>query len=244
MRALSSEGIIIVWERGQGLASVDQALVILTLACPDRSRDELAALSIGRRDALLLDVREQTIGQSLEGFADCPRCSAQLEFKTRVSDLRAEAESDVEQKEFKMRESGFRLRFRLPDSRDLAAVAGCENVEAASSLIARRCVIEAALDGRPVAFEKLTEKILEKLASRMSECDPQSDVNLSLVCSACGNQWHVIFDIASFFMEEINTLARRLLRETHLLARAYGWRESDILAMSARRRAFYLEIVS
>ena len=42
---------------------------------------------------------------------------------------------------------------------------------------------------------------------------------------------------------ELATQAKRLLREVHFLARAYGWREADILAMSARRRQAYLEMV-
>jgi hypothetical protein len=29
----------------------------------------------------------------------------------------------------------------------------------------------------------------------------------------------------------------------HLLARAYGWRETDILALSARRRQSYIELI-
>jgi hypothetical protein len=33
------------------------------------------------------------------------------------------------------------------------------------------------------------------------------------------------------------------MREVHRLARVYGWREADILSMSASRRQFYLEMV-
>jgi hypothetical protein len=40
----------------------------------------------------------------------------------------------------------------------------------------------------------------------------------------------------------LTTWVRRLLREVHTLALAYGWREADILNMSARRRRFYLEM--
>jgi hypothetical protein len=38
--------------------------------------------------------------------------------------------------------------------------------------------------------------------------------------------------------------AQRLLMEVHLLARAYSWRESDILAMSPARRNAYLQQVA
>ncbi|HEX2516118.1 MAG TPA: phage baseplate protein, partial [Chloroflexota bacterium] len=39
------------------------------------------------------------------------------------------------------------------------------------------------------------------------------------------------------------TRARRLLREVHTLARAYGWREAEILALPGRRRQTYLDLV-
>ncbi len=53
-----------------------------------------------------------------------------------------------------------------------------------------------------------------------------------------------MFDVVSFFWSEICVQAKRLLREVHTLARAYGWREADILNMSTARRQFYLEMVT
>jgi hypothetical protein len=52
-----------------------------------------------------------------------------------------------------------------------------------------------------------------------------------------------VFDIISFFWTELDSLARRLLQDVHVLAKAYSWREADILSMSATRRQFYLEMV-
>jgi hypothetical protein len=64
-----------------------------------------------------------------------------------------------------------------------------------------------------------------------------------LRCPACKASQQVLFDIAAFFWSEIGACAKRLLREIHLLARAYCWREADILAMSAWRRECYLAMV-
>jgi hypothetical protein len=50
------------------------------------------------------------------------------------------------------------------------------------------------------------------------------------------------FDIEEYFWVEVAARAMRILREIHILARAYGWREADILAMSTRRRQAYLEL--
>jgi hypothetical protein len=78
----------------------------------------------------------------------------------------------------------------------------------------------------------------------MAECDPQAEVLLDLACPACDHRWPLLFDATAYLWAEIAVHARRLLREVHLLARAYGWREADVLALSAARRSYYLDLVS
>src|SRR5689334_22440382 len=103
MRALSAQEIIGVWELSQHQTPIDKALTILAIACPDRSPEELAALSIGQRDLRLLLVRERTIGPSLQSVTECPHCHERLEFGTTVRDICVDAVSD-EHKEFTLRE--------------------------------------------------------------------------------------------------------------------------------------------
>ena len=69
-------------------------------------------------------------------------------------------------------------------------------------------------------------------------------MRFSLTCQGCGHEWAAVFDIVTFFWAELVAQAKRLLREVHQLARAYGWRESEILAMSSQRRHTYLELVN
>ena len=91
----------------------------------------------------------------------------------------------------------------------------------------------------PVAREALEAA----LARTVAECDPQADIDLELTCPACGAQWRTPFDITGFLWRELEAWAMRTLRETHLLASAYGWSEADILALSAWRRQHYLDLV-
>ncbi len=48
------------------------------------------------------------------------------------------------------------------------------------------------------------------------------------------------FDIASYLWNGIEQRARRLLDDIHALAQAYGWSETDILALDETRRATYV----
>jgi hypothetical protein len=88
------------------------------------------------------------------------------------------------------------------------------------------------------------EAILAEIETRMTEADPQSDVVLEFACDACRHDWTTTFDIGHFLWEEISARAARLLLDVHLLARAYGWTESEVLMLSDARRAAYIDMVS
>ncbi len=108
-------------------------------------------------------------------------------------------------------------------------------------LLARRCIVEAD-GGNAMAEQELSESMVERIAERLSEADPKAEQLIKLSCAACGCEWRLTLEIERFLWVKINALAKRLLREVHGLARAYCWREADILAMSAARRQFYLEM--
>jgi hypothetical protein len=103
-----------------------------------------------------------------------------------------------------------------------------------------RCVIEARWNDEPVEASELPQEIAEAATRQMAASDPQADMRIALDCQACQHRWEEVFDIVSFFWIEIDAWARRLLREVHVLAAAYGWRESDVLTLSPARRQIYL----
>ena len=244
MHPLSEHEILHAWERGQGQHHVERALTLLAAAYPDMTADELATISIGQRDARLLTLRERTFGPTLNGSTECPQCAERLEVALAVPDIRVEPDRHEKGEVLELVTKDLLLRFRLPDSRDLAAVAGCDDAAAARRLLLQRCLVQASRDGMPVPDHELPEEALARVAARMAECDPQAEVLLDLDCPGCGHRWQIAFDIAPFFWAEISAQARRLLGEVHTLARAYGWREADILSMSRARRQLYLEMVT
>src|SRR3954465_1234779 len=128
MQALSARDLLLVWESGQGRRPVDRALLILGAAFPGVARAELRALTVGRRDELLLTVRERTFGGALSCSVRCPSCGDALQFSIDVEPLRSEPAA---QGEVDVEKDGYRIRARLPTSDDLsAAVAAGDLVEA------------------------------------------------------------------------------------------------------------------
>ncbi|NEP18600.1 MAG: phage baseplate protein [Leptolyngbya sp. SIO4C1] len=243
MRPLSAHTLLRAWEIGRRQHPIDRALTLLSLTCPEKSAAELVSLSVGQRDAQLLTLRELTFGSVLNGMADCPHCREQLEFSLSVSDICFGVPEPLPP-QYQLETEGLMLQFRLPNSQDLAAIAACPDLEAANAQLIQRCLLQASsTEGEAISYQDLPTPALAQLTEKMAECDPQADVFLPLTCVACGHSWQGIFDIVTFFWTELNAQAHRLLQEVHLLARFYGWREADILSMSAARRQLYLDMV-
>ena len=247
MQPLTDDTVLRVWEVGARQHPIDRALTILGAAFPEVRRERLATLSVGHRDAAVLSVRRATFGPTLRGFVECPACGERLEFEMETDGLRAGAYPDPgdegERPVDAFALDDYAIRFRLPTSGDLAAIAADADPTAARQTLARRCLVEAARDGAPVAFEDLPDGAIAELARRIVERDPQAEVLLDLLCPACGGRWQDPFDIVDFFWAELAVGAKRLLREVHGLARGYGWREVDVLAMTAWRRRHYLDLL-
>ncbi|MBE9199616.1 MULTISPECIES: phage baseplate protein [unclassified Nodularia (in: cyanobacteria)] len=242
MRSLSAQNMLQIWETGQNQHPIDRAMTMLSFAYPEKSVDELASLSIGQRDTSLLTLREITLGDKMESYAECPQCAERLEFTVNVADIRLTEPIPAINQEYLLTSGNLQLRFRLPNSKDLAAVVGYQDVNKARYLIGQRCVLEVNRDGVALDDKELSPDLMTLLAQQMAECDPQAEILLNLTCPACNHHWQILFDIVAFFWSEISVQAKRLLREVHTLARFYGWREADILAMSAVRRQFYLDL--
>lgn len=227
---------------------LDRALTMLLAHEPEMTRDRLAALSIARRDEHLFNIREQLFGPILKAFTQCPECSEKLDFTMSTADIRAlnKNENDPGEKEkpLEIAAEGMTMSFRLPDSRDLAAAAGCDDVHTARSLIVQRCVQKAISNGKPVNTLQLPPEAVTALTHQMAQYQQEAEVILDLQCPACSHKWQIVFDIASFVWTEISAKARRLLGEIHTLAFAYKWSEADILSLSPLRRQFYLEAVT
>lgn len=238
MRPLSARDIVQAWEWGQEQHPIDRALLLLTLAQPELSLTQAATLTVGQRNVRLLMLREQTLGPRLNGVATCPLCQTTLEFALDVHDIRG-PEPAVTRGQIEA--GGCTVHFRLPTSADLATIVGLPDAGSARRQLVERCVDAASTRGAVVAASDLPETVLATVLQAMRELDPEAETRFDLICAACGHLWSALFDIASFFWAEIQALAQRLLQDVITLARTYGWREVDILAMSNARRTYYLE---
>jgi uncharacterized protein (UPF0212 family) len=239
MRAPDQAAILDAWERGLGHRSPTRAL--LDAAIPETGEAALAALPLGTRNRLLLDLREVLFGPQLNAIADCPDCGERLETQFSVEAIRDPAVA-APPAEIALEAGGLTLRCRLPATVDLLAIpAGADPADARDILLAR-CVVEACgADGHPVAGQ-LTDAAAAQVSNALAAADPQAAIDLALECPSCGARFAAALDIAGWLVAEVHAWAQRMLGEVAVLARAFGWREADVLALSTARRRAYLEL--
>ncbi len=251
MRSLSAAELLALRERGRSATLLDRALLLLGAAEPDAKPEALVRLSIGRRDGRLLALRERTFGPELACVACCPGCGASLEMSLPVEALLASGGSGEDdavgaegERALEVDAGGYRVRFRLPASADLAAAGNAPRED-----LLARCILEVVPQGGEAGSDRaqpdhwhLPPEVVAAVVRGMEEADPLADLRLNLSCPECGEQWLAPFDIVSFFWSEIEAWAERVLREVHALASAYGWSEAEVLTLSPWRRQVYLEL--
>ena len=230
MQRLSAEKILAVWEAGRPQHALDRALTILAAASPEASREALADLSIGERDARLLQLRTLVLGPRAEGFAECPRCAERVEFPLDTAAFTPRPEGRLPRVQTLCDEiemNGSTVRFRLPTSRDLAEVVAAPDSSQGLRRLVASCVFTPnELPTLPdESCRKPSAAPCSKPIRRRKSCSVLP-VPLAAMSGNC-------FSISRNFSGP--RLPRRrsasCARST-LLARAYGWTEREILRPS------------
>jgi len=242
MRPLSAAQLLDAWERGLSEPTCTRSLPLLAAASPDFSPDALAMLSIGERDRSLLTLRVWTFGSEVAAVTRCSGCGEALEWTVDAANLNL-ADEAQSVGELTVEVGGYCVRFRVPNTMDLASITGCKNAASARLKLLENCITSAQLEGEDISPTTLPDAVTRDVAAQMAEADPQAQLEVDLSCPACGQHWQALFDIESFFWSEIGAWAQRMLSEVHVLARAYGWSEKQILSLSPWRRQAYLSLV-
>ncbi|MFE7559789.1 hypothetical protein [Kitasatospora sp. NPDC057500] len=239
METTGQAALLATWEAGLAAGRTGRALLLHTVARPDAGAEELLAVPLGQRDAELFGLRAELFGERLAMRIGCPGCREEMEFTFDAGQVTGAAPPATGPLRVEL--DGWRVGFRPATPGDLAAA---ERAPAglARAVLLERCVLTAEHDGRPVAARQLPEPVQQRMAEAASAADPCADVRLNLSCPGCGGHALAELDIASYLWEELDDWARATLLDVHLLATAYGWNETEILALTPLRRRHYLEL--
>ena len=235
MHTLNASGLLDMWEQGCNLAPPQRTLAMLVFADPKARREELMTLSLGRCNARLLRLREELFGSQLDFVAPCPACASVVEATLDSTRLARDAPVLHTQT---VRLDAHSVVLRAPQLGDLFDLPR-DPVTARHALVSR-CVADGSDAERNGA--SFAPAAIDAISAALAASDAAGSIELALECPDCSQRWLAAFDIATFLWHEIDVWARRTLREVHALARAYAWREPDVLALSPTRRQIYLEL--
>lgn len=246
MIAASAPGLLRVWEAQQRAHPVVQALHLLAEAWPERGWNAWLHASVGERDAALLSLHESLFGDELHTSTACPHCGERLESSFSVADIRSGTPTQPRSPPtLCLQKQGYAINYRLPTSDDLLQITSPRHAaEDAALRLMRRCVSRAQHGADEIDVAALPEALVTSLGADMARHDPDAQVQVGLVCPACGEGSQLHFDVVSYLWSELDDWAQRVLADVHTLARAYGWSEDAILALSPVRRQIYLDMVS
>ncbi len=226
--------LLALWDRAAPLPPLRRSLALLTAAADDAGR-----LTVGEGERRLFLLRRELFGDRVEGMTECPRCDARVEIAFHITALGVDDEAG--EPPAAVVADGYTVRWRLPTWGDLSAVGGPPS--AVRDHLRDRCLEEVRHDGRAVPPAECPPEVVARVGEAMTACDRFAEVRFDTTCPECGAGWRPRFDIGRFLWREFDAWARRLLRDVHALAAAYGWSERDVLALSPARRRAYLDLV-
>ena len=194
---------------------------------------------LGACNAALLRLRSSFCGPTLPLLASCPACATELEFEV---DTRALPATSAGAALHELTLGDTWVRFRAPTADDLGLLTPADTPGAAARALFERCVVEAGIAGQPLPAAALSADVQQAVAQALDAADPLASLEFDLACPACERPFAAPLDVAGVTYAELRHRAEAVLADVAALAQAYGWRESDVLALSPLRRAAYLQL--
>lgn len=235
--AIGAAELLSVWSPGASEASQRRLARVLALATPP---EVLERDTLGGRNRRILALHRDLSDRPLEAKVACA-CGTDNEFVVPVAAILS---APMPPPGAEVRFGGSGVRFRLPVMRDLEPAAppsgearGSFRPEEHARAIARLCCLEESLPD-------LGPAELAELAAAFEALDPAAEIAVALTCAGCGGQMTARVDPALFVARELDQLALAALREIDRIARAYGWSEAEILALSPERRRTYCALIA
>lgn len=258
LRPISGSDEVFLREAGESLSQAHKTSNLLSRCLThigllkSVTPDVVRKITVGDREALLLQLRRLTLGEQMQCELNCPEpnCGEMMDVNLTVSELLMrpyQQPKDKYMKTFSENGSSYRVTFRLPSGADQEAVAdlACDDPRAASHVLLNRCVERVEVDGDDSQpLDKLPSTVARYLPAILAELDPQAEIQLNLTCPNCKHDFATVFDTATYLFQEIEGQMKFLFQDVHLLAYYYHWSEAEILGMTSRRRKRYLRLLS
>ncbi|MER6161660.1 hypothetical protein ABT147_40150 [Streptomyces sp. NPDC001868] len=226
--------LLTAWEQALAVPPVARVTVLLHLAGLVDDLDEALDSATGRCSALAAEAHRIAFGRDVDGLVHCPACGELLEARVRLPSSADVPVAEPPADPGEVRVGGYAVR--APTVRDLLAAA--VDPGEARAVLLTRCV--RRLDGRPFDPSALTSDEKSRVDEAAERLAGDADVVLCAECPACAGCVVATLDLGAMLWDQVEAAAPALIAEVAALARAFGWSERAVLAMSPTRRQRYL----
>jgi hypothetical protein len=222
-----------------------RTFLLLSSLAAGADPDDVWSTGLGPTNVLLLDACHSALGISkLDAAAECPQCGSALEASFTVADLREGLSRGARECEVHGVRSGqYLVSVRDVTLGDLRVASDLRDLASARAVLFERCILSAERSGVAVPVDSLPEDILLAVSNHLGEHDQSGDPRVGMTCVGCSRQFERGLDLIGHAWVALETAADKLQREVAALARGFGWTESEVLALSTRRRESYLKIL-
>lgn len=246
LRSLTGADELLVQEAVAASAARAAITTRLLGACLTAGGEAVArAMPVGKRQALLLRLRRGAFGERIEAVVACPECRETLDLDLRTSELLTTPDDRAPtlfEAAVEARGASCRAVLRPVTGADQEAVLG--DPDPALALL-RRCVVGLVRDdGVAWPVDEISDELARALDEALRRADPGAEIHLELVCPACRHGFAAPFDPAAQLFAELAAEADLLLGEVAAIAKAFHWREQDILALPRGRRRAYATVAA
>lgn len=228
-----------LWEQALPLDDASRAVLLAAAVAPSVSPDEVMEWPLGRRDARLLRLRTALVGRVIDAVTACPSCGAEVSFD--VDAVALERAGEVKEPGL-VRVDGWQVACRPLTTANLVVAASAEDVTTAEELLLQ-AALRSVSPPDDASSEPLPGSVRRAVVDALAEADPLAEILVELVCPGCEVPMTATLDVSAFAWAAVDARARLLLRDVDELARAYGWSEHAVLALSDQRRAAYCAMV-
>ncbi len=214
---------------GSGYRDAVALVAALAVEGPDTPvASDLFDLPVCDMDVVIAHLYRDLFGDVAEARCTCAVCGKPFEFELPVAPM-CNAAPVTHQGVERTGEMKFRLAggtvLRLPVVRDLFVAPQHRNDDLHSRLVIGPG--EDAAEAVDAALARLTPAALDAVDTR---------------CASCGAAQTVEFDLASFLMKCLARERDFVMREVHIIARAYGWSLSEILSLTRPLRHGFVRL--
>lgn len=183
-----------------------------------------AVLALDLRDAAILRLQALRFGDAMAARLDCALCCASLDVTLSAAELAAPS-------------AALAAGLRAPTGEDMADALAASR---ASGIEAGRRLLAARVSGNTP--ETLDPDAVDAIEAAMEVGGAPGDIELLFTCPDCGASARAGFDPAAWLWCTLNAHVTELFAEVAALARAFGWSEPQVLALSPARRRHYLAL--